>query len=254
MLGPNTIIKQKQPCIRRRVRRPTLTNLMPVINHNNAQRHRIITEQRQVVKKQMAGTEILPGKLYLTSIYEAEDQNYLSEQQISAILTINSEPLKPGTPGTIVKKYLCLGDNCTANIANYFDEIINFIENNTCVLVHCYAGISRSATAVLAYLMKSRNMQLDGALSFLQAKRHIICPNFSFMGQLKLYERKLDQLKLVEVQLQQATRATRPRKLAIEWIEDEDRDPDSGVESGGSSSESGSPPLSPTEKKQRMTL
>jgi len=138
MLGPNTLIKNKQPCIRRKMRRPTLTNLMPVINHNNAQRHRIIKEQQQVVKRQEAGTEILPGRLYLTSIFEAEDQNYLSQNQISAILTINNEPLKPGTPGSIINKYLCLGDNCTTNISDYFDEIIQFIESNTCVLVHCY--------------------------------------------------------------------------------------------------------------------
>merc|ERR1711976_469657 len=119
MLGPNTLIKKKQPCIRRKMRRPTLTNLMPVINHNNAQRHRIIKEQQQVVKRQEAGTEILPGRLYLTSIFEAEDQNYLSQNQISAILTINNEPLKPGTPGSIINKYLCLGDNCTTNISDY---------------------------------------------------------------------------------------------------------------------------------------
>jgi len=241
MLGSNTLIKDKQPCIRRRMRRPTLTNLMPVISSNIAQRHLIIKEQKQKVEKVAAGTEILPGKLYLTSVYEAEDLDYLNQQQISAILTINSEPLKPGTPGSIVNKYLCLGDNCSTNIADYFDEIVTFIESNKCVLVHCYAGISRSATAVLAYLMKTRNMQLDMALTFLQSKRHVICPNFSFMGQLKCYETRL----LMKLQPANNQR-NRPSKL-FGWNEEEEED--SGLDSGGSSSES--PPLSPTEKKKQ---
>jgi len=220
---------------------------MPVISSNVAQRHIIIKEQKQKVEKvRAAGTEILPGKLYLTSVYEAEDINYLNQQQISAILTINSEPLKPGTPGSIVNKYLCLGDNCTTNIADYFDEIVTFIESNKCVLVHCYAGISRSATAVLAYLMKTRHMQLDMALTFLQSKRHVICPNFSFMGQLKSYENQL--LMKLQLAAQQQQR-NRPRKLAG-WNEEEEEDEvDSGLDSGGSSSES--PPLSPTEKKKQ---
>jgi len=101
---------------------------MPVISSNIAQRHLIIKEQKQKVEKVAAGTEILPGKLYLTSVYEAEDPDYLNQQQISAILTINSEPLKPGTPGSIVNKYLCLGDNCSTNIADY----IKFPDRNSC--------------------------------------------------------------------------------------------------------------------------
>jgi len=123
----------------------------------------------------------------------------------------------------------------------YFDEIVTFIESNKCVLVHCYAGISRSATAVLAYLMKTRNMQLDMALTFLQSKRHVICPNFSFMGQLKCYETRL----LMKLQPANNQR-NRPSKL-FGWNEEEEED--SGLDSGGSSSES--PPLSPTEKKKQ---
>jgi len=68
----------------------------------------------------------------------------------------------------------------------------NFIENNKRVVVHCHAGISRSATAVIAYLMKTSKMTLNQAHEFVQAKRHIICPNFSFMGQLKSYQDDLE--------------------------------------------------------------
>ena len=55
------------------------------------------------------------------------------------------------------------------------------------VLVHCRAGISRSATLVLAFLMKSRRWRMKRALEHLRACRPIVKPNEGFMEQLKHY-------------------------------------------------------------------
>ena len=73
-----------------------------------------------------------------------------------------------------------------------------FIDNNERVVVHCHAGISRSATAVIAYLMKSLRMTLSEAMKFVQTKRHVVCPNFSFMGQLRSYQDDLQIQQLEE--------------------------------------------------------
>lgn len=59
------------------------------------------------------------------------------------------------------------------------------------VFVHCHAGISRSATVCIAYLMQHKYMSKDAAYHFVQNKRPIISPNLAFMGQLVQYERKL---------------------------------------------------------------
>lgn len=59
------------------------------------------------------------------------------------------------------------------------------------VLVHCYAGISRSATICLAYIMKSKRLTLDTAFDFVKSKRNVISPNLNFMQQLMEFERTI---------------------------------------------------------------
>lgn len=56
------------------------------------------------------------------------------------------------------------------------------------MLVHCEAGISRSPTICMAYLMRSRRLRLEEAFEIIRQQRAIISPNFSFMGQLLQFE------------------------------------------------------------------
>jgi protein-tyrosine phosphatase len=62
--------------------------------------------------------------------------------------------------------------------------------NKNKVLVHCVAGISRSATVVTAYLIRYKQMSLNDALIFLRGSRHVVNPNLGFLNQLKEYEKK----------------------------------------------------------------
>ncbi|CAG2257659.1 K14165 [Mytilus edulis] len=59
------------------------------------------------------------------------------------------------------------------------------------VLVHCVAGVSRSATLCIAYLMKHQNMTLFDAHHFVWTQRKIVRPNPGFWKQLIAYERKI---------------------------------------------------------------
>lgn len=61
-----------------------------------------------------------------------------------------------------------------------------------CTFVHCVAGISRSATVCIAYLMKHLCWELQRAFDFLKAKRSCVAPNLSFMGQLLVFEKQLN--------------------------------------------------------------
>ncbi|PRD21783.1 UNVERIFIED_CONTAM: Dusp4 [Trichonephila clavipes] len=59
------------------------------------------------------------------------------------------------------------------------------------VLVHCQAGISRSATICIAYLMATKRLRMEEAYKYVKSRRKIVSPNFSFMGQLLTFENQI---------------------------------------------------------------
>lgn len=80
------------------------------------------------------------------------------------------------------------------NLSQYFEKVINFIEDHRThsnVLVHCFAGVSRSATCVIAYLMKSFRWSYQKSFNYVFSRREIINPNPGFVRQLHDYERQL---------------------------------------------------------------
>ena len=61
----------------------------------------------------------------------------------------------------------------------YLDDATTFIADHIakgCVLVHCGAGISRSAAVVIAYLCRYAGMSYAEALAFVKAKRSQVAP------------------------------------------------------------------------------
>jgi protein-tyrosine phosphatase len=89
-------------------------------------------------------------------------------------------------------KYLriVIKDEPTENIFQYFQPTFNFINEAHArgekVLVHCMAGQSRSATIVIAYLMKHHAVHMQQALTYLQSKRPVVSPNPGFLEQLMI--------------------------------------------------------------------
>lgn len=46
--------------------------------------------------------------------------------------------------------------------------------------MHCAAGVSRSASIVIAYLMRNNGMNYSDAFALVKNKRFVICPNHGF--------------------------------------------------------------------------
>jgi len=60
------------------------------------------------------------------------------------------------------------------------------------VLVHCYAGVSRSSAIICSYLMWKYRWNLNKTLAFVVFKRIVAKPNDGFMKQLRDVEAKLN--------------------------------------------------------------
>ncbi|VDM70229.1 unnamed protein product [Strongylus vulgaris] len=90
---------------------------------------------------------------------------------------------------------ISVDDNSSHNLTQFFPEAIAFVDaaaraGDAC-LVHCLAGISRSVTVCLAYLMAKNKWSLEDAYDLVLRRNASIAPNFHFMGQLTEYERHL---------------------------------------------------------------
>ncbi|KAG7401150.1 Serine/threonine/tyrosine-interacting-like protein 1 [Phytophthora boehmeriae] len=140
--------------------------------------------------------EILEGFLFLGNMWHAQSKQVMSHLGITHVVNASLDV------GNIYEsdgvKYLnvTIKDRPEADISAYFDSAYRFIEaakraQHGRVLVHCTQGISRSATLVIMYLMRSNNWSLVTAVNFAMASRGVVYPNQGFVKSLMLEEFRL---------------------------------------------------------------
>jgi predicted protein tyrosine phosphatase len=139
-------------------------------------------------------SEIIPDKLFLGDINYTYDTEFLKEYNIKHIITIleSEHKTKAMIDLHISHVSIKLNDSMFEPIYDVFDFTTNYIHNalkkNESVLVHCFAGISRSPTIVIAYLIKYHNLKFEEAFDFVRKQRIQICPNEGFIEALIKYE------------------------------------------------------------------
>ncbi|XP_022104973.1 dual specificity protein phosphatase 7-like [Acanthaster planci] len=138
--------------------------------------------------------EILPY-LFLGSKQDSENLELLHKLGIKCILNVT--PNIPNCFESNGLKYMQIPvpDHWSQNLAKFFPEAIEFIDEarkvNHGILVHCLAGVSRSVTVTVAYLMQKLCLTLNDAYDFVKKRKNNISPNFNFMGQLLEFEQQL---------------------------------------------------------------
>lgn len=138
------------------------------------------------------------NSIYLGNSYNARNYYDLCDKNIGLIINCTEE-IPNYFKGYFIYHNIDIKDINGANILPYLDQtvdIINeFIDNNPLksVFVHCFMGSSRSATIVIAYLMKYKKMRLKDALELVKNKRNVVNLNIDFFRQLRKYQEQLDK-------------------------------------------------------------
>jgi protein-tyrosine phosphatase len=82
-------------------------------------------------------------------------------------------------PAHIEYLYIPAVDHESFDLAPFFPTAIELLASETRrtnVLVHCMAGVSRSATLVIAYFMHSRSLPFKDAFNLVKSRRKIVFP------------------------------------------------------------------------------
>ncbi|CAI2366258.1 unnamed protein product [Moneuplotes crassus] len=158
--------------------------------------------------------------LYLGDVFSCSNRYSLRKYGVSHILTM-AAGMKPLYPSDFVYKCVDVLDMPSENLLPHFPDAIEFIKNainkGGTVLVHCYAGVSRSASTVIAYLMIEKGFKFVDAANFVKNKRPIIFPNVGFRRQLVKLEEFLKKQKdedKLSISTKRSARSKRPVRTA----------------------------------------
>jgi Leucine-rich repeat (LRR) protein/protein tyrosine phosphatase (PTP) superfamily phosphohydrolase (DUF442 family) len=143
----------------------------------------------------MMFTESIPDKvldhLFISNALAASNQRALKTLGITHVICAAFEEDATKFPG-ITHKVMNWNDAHTQLVLDHLEIALKFIEGAVNkggkVLVHCQAGISRSATIVISWLMYAEKMRFKQALQYVKERRPIVNPNIGFTQQLLQYE------------------------------------------------------------------
>ena len=136
-------------------------------------------------------SSIVPGMVYLSGYLPANNRALLDELAITHVIQIGDQDdfavyiRHDDITYMTIKIKDSLRSHFTVDLLN---DAVAFIKGATTpVLVHCRAGVSRSATVVMAYLISMCGMSYREAKMTVNEKRPCVSPNTTFLRDLLLY-------------------------------------------------------------------
>ncbi|CAJ0575523.1 unnamed protein product, partial [Mesorhabditis spiculigera] len=140
-------------------------------------------------------SEIVPG-LMICGV-SALDAETMKRHKVTHIINATTEVPSLRSLGDIQRTKLWIEDTPQTYIYPHLelqsDQIRAIIEDGGRVLVHCVAGVSRSASIVLAYLTKYHCRSLRDAYHLMKMKRPLVRPNLGFWRQLIAFEQNIKE-------------------------------------------------------------
>lgn len=160
--------------------------------------------------------EIVPHTLFLSDYSAALDLEELDRNGILTVVNITDQPITNRmadmyASAGIRHYYLPCEDHPQQDIQQYFPVFLKIMQDAPKpVLVHCRAGISRSATLAILFVMHYYREPVNDAFLRVRRKRPIIEPNHGFMKQLRNW--KLPEIPSLLATLQEWI------QLQKEWV------------------------------------
>ncbi|XP_038141567.1 dual specificity protein phosphatase 19-like [Cyprinodon tularosa] len=129
--------------------------------------------------------------LLLASQDAAHDIDTLQRFKVSHVLNV-AYGVTNLFPDQMVYRTLQILDLPETDITSHLEECSCFIDHaraqDGVVLVHCNAGVSRSSSIVIGYLMLREGLSFDDAYNQVKLARPSIRPNAGFSQQLQNYK------------------------------------------------------------------
>lgn len=182
------------------------TNRLTNLFSNNLNRNtKQVNPQKPIINRpiqsyqsqdQNAPAHLILKNLWLGNLEAAQDHDFLTKSGIKLVINCtkdlpnyhendkNIQYIRIPVDDSLLKKDFIVMTDYLFHIIPYLDQVL---KNNISVLIHCYAGMQRSACVVAAYLIKNK-VPLYKAIHFIQKKRNIaFTPQINFIDSLLLF-------------------------------------------------------------------
>lgn len=139
------------------------------------------------------------NRIFLGNAYNARNFYELEKQNIGLIINCSND-IPHYFQESFEYQRVSVQDKLEENILPYLntmaDSIHNYLQRNPKknILIHCFMGSSRSATILMAYIIKYKGYSRRDTMNFLRNERDLVNLNIDFFEQLGEFE---DGLKLL---------------------------------------------------------
>lgn len=136
--------------------------------------------------------------LYVGSIHTLTSPSDLHRHNITHVVSLLRDNVRDMTKQGLHHLHVRVDDDDEEDIMKFFSETNRFIDQARSaggnVLIHCIAGISRSVTVTVAYILSkqhqqdpSKKLSVEDTIKLVKKKRGVANPNPSFRQQLEAY-------------------------------------------------------------------
>lgn len=146
----------------------------------------------------MSVKEIIPG-LWLSDKNISLNKQFFKDNKIDIVINCSKDLqfIDLDIEKVRLKIHDNLQDDEIINMYHNLDYITKYIYDNLLlcknILVHCYAGKQRSATVIIAYLLRYSKLDLNKCIELLKYKKeNVFTPSINFIDALKLYNKDIN--------------------------------------------------------------